>query len=1463
MEKNTNEISKSQLINNLFMKLKALHDYFINKNNVNELNNIYIKYLNNHNIIFQKNDVNNKNFKSIVNELYSDIEKGNHIIFPFIDNICLNLVKSYIESDLDENDLYLGGEKQDEINKSSPLSDSVYLKTFVKLKDNCFINKEILIPIYSYFSELYDFATKQELMKESSFNYKKLNKVIKLFEIFYDISGNDKNISTFSFIGGSIDIIFNKALQLSKSNDFQIDIRINVSNSDYIKFLNDDFYLLKLKGEEVKYKEFRDCIGDEGLKTIKININENIIFIEFEAKKEFNITKNLDTKDIKSISLLQEFYGQISSIEISVGNSKNKIEYEFLPLSLRNENEIYYSKKIIKNSSDDGENKLNVINDVIPKIIVSNKNLVNINYINYNDKQFDIIDYFGGIIQFLPFYKIFKSLKDKRDNSNEAKTQSSFNNYINIEILNNFFNYILKIIIRKLFSVKKKKKKFKKSICFVYYLLLNLNLELNLDLSIYEKDKFIYNYLDLLIMIYYNQNNYHSENVKNEIEEFINNRDHKENTDLSFFKKPNHDLNQIYKQNMKKLFSFNNLWSKKDIFYPKKYNNKNSNESLISNQIKYKQINYYTKNFQLPFFYPIFEYKKYYPIFKKYKGNLYKENQKPILEYDFGLESNEKADIIIDLLFTQSEKNNTTTISEKCCHIKNTHHVKGELSLIQKNKKNKNFKIIFTSKNETENCNKNIDCKKESRTSSNIGKATVSSKLCYGSIFPCPDKEYRRKIIIKSKEILFVLIRIYYHRVSAIEIFTLNKSYYFNFNNMFEVNYLKTNKILNEIKNNPFFKEMKIKKGKLIVGYYNIKYKPYLFPLFEDEINFWDKKVNYFCNYDILTLVNIFSNRSFRDVFQYPVFPTLYDIINEKREMDEHIGFQNITPESIERKNLFLTSYITYSEENKFDEEICLFNIHYSNPSFLFNYLLRVFPYSFLAIEFQGKNFDDPNRLFYSVESELINTLEDKSDLREMIPELFYMIELFYNKNNIFFEKPSDGKIIDNVEIRKNENICGDDSDSVSETKRMENFSKFLCTMRTSLEKNKRIHRWIDLIFGIKQKSYNLSEQESYQYYEKCSEIIFKNDPKILEDKLIMEKVNLGLLPYQLFSQKFPSSKQDKKTKEKIVSELNKLNQELFTDEHISIESPIQTFICKGRILLDDNYVKIIEPKDELYKLENYFNLPYNVAQKVDLIGLNKYIKEYIFNFNENNISEQKESEYKDSMSLVNYYFIGDVYGSVSIYVMKKIKKEEKSIDNEEEEDSPKEEKKSTNTIGKIGFIINSFGSKPKLENQKSIKEYNNFISFEPKIILENYYMEIKLKTKIYDHTKEIKYIDFNSRLNILLSYALDNFINIYIFPKLKLINAIDISSFKDKNDIQSFEEVVLISYPFPSIICHNNKYIYQLSINGELIKYKKLDEGDKVLFFIDKNLSITEDKVEVHNSNGEFKYYFNLFKIG
>ena len=106
--------------------------------------------------------------------------------------------------------------------------------------------------------------------------------------------------------------------------------------------------------------------------------------------------------------------------------------------------------------------------------------------------------------------------------------------------------------------------------------------------------------------------------------------------------------------------------------------------------------------------------------------------------------------------------------------IKNTHHVTGKLFLDKKN--SKKFQLIFkTEKIENKTCNKiNIEKDKKSKSYS------LKDSLYYGSVFEIK-KEYNKVIIIKSQDILFLLFRVYFHRISAIEIFTIkNKSYYFN-----------------------------------------------------------------------------------------------------------------------------------------------------------------------------------------------------------------------------------------------------------------------------------------------------------------------------------------------------------------------------------------------------------------------------------------------------------------------------------------------------------------------------------------------------------------------------------------------------------------------------------------------------------------------------------------------------------
>ena len=87
------------------------------------------------------------------------------------------------------------------------------------------------------------------------------------------------------------------------------------------------------------------------------------------------------------------------------------------------------------------------------------------------------------------------------------------------------------------------------------------------------------------------------------------------------------------------------------------------------------------------------------------------------------------------------------------------------------------------------------------------------------------------------------------------------------------------------------------------------------------------------------------------------------------------------------------------------DNEIkpSLFSTHYSNPVYASNFLLRIFPYTLSSIEYQGDGFDSSNRLFFSIKKTMENTLAQKSDLRELIPDMYYFPDLYFNKNECKF----------------------------------------------------------------------------------------------------------------------------------------------------------------------------------------------------------------------------------------------------------------------------------------------------------------------------------------------------------------------------------------------------------------------------------------------------------------------------
>ena len=578
------------------------------------------------------------------------------------------------------------------------------------------------------------------------------------------------------------------------------------------------------------------------------------------------------------------------------------------------------------------------------------------------------------------------------------------------------------------------------------------------------------------------------------------------------------DYHGEYHHLMKELFIFNRLWSDQKSFFclndPKRA------------KLKYKIINYYTRNFQRPIIYPFLDYKYRYPKFSGFEINkdlfINTENKD---DYNFDLECRELDNFIGDYyekILNQIKKNEKTNVKvyENTCLIKQKYHVKGDLFII-----NNNTIYFFSYSFSKQN---SITCNKKNKEN--------KSCLCYGALFNCLKKEEYIKIKINIYDIRLMMKRIYYYRESAFEIFTETKSYYFNFQN--ESNLAKFFSLFIVPFKNLYFP---INKNNDIKGFKKINDKINKELDYEkviDKSNFFleyilghcsKKESCEMCVFDIIILINLISNRSYIDLTQYPVFPLLFFFDNDdnmikERDFNEHIGFQRITKEAEFRAALFES---VYKEKSNEIERISTletpfyFSTHYSNNVYTSNYLIRLFPYCFYAIELQGDGFDNPNRLFSSIENTFNNMLKQKSDLRELIPEFYYLPEMFMNINGFNFQANSDNLQVNNVLISKEliDNFLRPNNQKEKEKKL--NYSNkeiiyfyFISIMKNQLESLRdKLINWIRIIFGAQQR-YN---KKGEQYFRTESYIDIDKETKnnYLNDEIIMDSLEFGLIPLQ------------------------------------------------------------------------------------------------------------------------------------------------------------------------------------------------------------------------------------------------------------------------------------------------------------------------------------------------------------
>jgi hypothetical protein len=267
-------------------------------------------------------------------------------------------------------------------------------------------------------------------------------------------------------------------------------------------------------------------------------------------------------------------------------------------------------------------------------------------------------------------------------------------------------------------------------------------------------------------------------------------------------------------------------------------------------------------------------------------------------------------------------------------------------------------------------------------------------------------------------------------------------------------------------------------------------------------------------NFHYLMLINTFAGRTFNDLTQYPVFPwVLADYTSEELDLTNPATFRDLSKpmgcQTMEREAGFRERYNAFAEMGDDNSPPFHYGTHYSSAMIVCSYLIRLQPFVKSYLLLQGGSFDHADRLFYSIRKAWESASRgNMTDVRELIPEFFYLPEFLTNSNKYDFG------------LLQNMTTAIDSVDLPPWAKGDPKI--FIAKHREALESpyvSENLHHWIDLVFGSKQKgeaaveSVNVFHHLSYKGAKDLDAI---DDPM---ERLATIGIihNFGQTPHQIF----------------------------------------------------------------------------------------------------------------------------------------------------------------------------------------------------------------------------------------------------------------------------------------------------------------------------------------------------------
>uniref|UniRef100_A0A672UYP6 LPS responsive beige-like anchor protein n=1 Tax=Strigops habroptila TaxID=2489341 RepID=A0A672UYP6_STRHB len=225
-------------------------------------------------------------------------------------------------------------------------------------------------------------------------------------------------------------------------------------------------------------------------------------------------------------------------------------------------------------------------------------------------------------------------------------------------------------------------------------------------------------------------------------------------------------------------------------------------------------------------------------------------------------------------------------------------------------------------------------------------------------------------------------------------------------------------------------------------------------------------------NFEYLMFLNTIAGRTYNDLNQYPVFPwVITNYESEELDLTLPSNFRDLS-KPIGALNPKRAAFFAERYESWEDEQVPKFHYgtHYSTASFALTWLLRIEPFTTLFLNLQGGKFDHADRTFSSVSRAWRNSQRDTSDIKELIPEFYYLPEIFVNSNNYNLGVMDDGTVVSDVELPP-------------WAKTPEEFVRINRLALESEFVSCQLHQWIDLIFGYKQQGPEAVRSLNVFYY--------------------------------------------------------------------------------------------------------------------------------------------------------------------------------------------------------------------------------------------------------------------------------------------------------------------------------------------------------------------------------------------